>query len=192
MQPRRSSATAFASPSRKTSQWKPLCLAHRASPAARQLVDAFGLHRLRAERDRQRRSSRLRGSWRNDARTPANASGVLPEWRKERTAKAGRIEPGTHYTGKPGDDDTAVIWLTKDWRGGGGGDHGSGVASTPVMILRLTGLIFAAKERHTTAGALSSRALPQLESGDSEYTLQPQCRDSAFIHPRSLEHRFEP
>ena len=140
MEPRRSSATAFASPSRKTSQWKPLCLAHRASPAARQLVDAFGLHRLRAERDRQRRSSRLRGSWRNDARTPANASGVLPEWRKERTAKAGRIEPGTHYTGKRGDDDTAVIWLTKDWRGGGGGDHGSGVASTPVMILRFNRL----------------------------------------------------
>src|SRR5882724_3109671 len=40
--------------------------------------------------------------------------------------------------------------------------------------------------------ACDQRLLPQLKAGDAEYPLQPQRRDRAGIHARSLEHWREP
>src|SRR5947208_7228869 len=39
---------------------------------------------------------------------------------------------------------------------------------------------------------LLAAELSQLEGGDAEYPLQPQRRDRAGIHARSLEHQCEP
>jgi hypothetical protein len=39
--------------------------------------------------------------------------------------------------------------------------------------------------------AIVCMTLPQLKGGDAEYPVQPQRRDRASIHARSLEHRHE-